>query len=232
MAKTLIKKIFKLGGIDLKRSNRAVEKYALLYDRYQKYTMIPKELFILNLDLCHSFSRLEGDYVECGVWRGGMSAAIAEVLGKRKRFHLFDSFEGLPKAKEIDGKEALAWQKNTSSEGYFDNCAADERFAIEAMKLAKHADYLLHKGWFEKTLPISITQPVSILRLDGDWYDSIMVCLENIYPKVVSGGLIIIDDYHTWDGCTRAVHDYLSKIKSPSRIHEWNNRVAYIVKKS
>lgn len=232
MAKELIRKIFNLGGVDLKRYDRSVEKYAMLYEKYKKYTMVPKELFMLNLDLCNAFKRVEGDYVECGVWRGGMSAAVSEVLGKKKQLHLFDSFEGLPPAKEIDGKEALAWQKDKKSPGYFDNCTADESYAIEAMKLAKHDNYQLYKGWFDKTLPGSIRQPIGILRLDGDWYDSIIICMEHLYPKIVEGGIIVLDDYYTWDGCTKAVHDYLSGIKSPSRICQWHNSIAYIIKKS
>lgn len=232
MAKELIKKIFNLGGVDVKRYDKAMEKYASLYDRYKKYTMVPRELFILNLHLCNAFRKVEGDYVECGVWRGGMSASIAEVLGKKRMFHLYDSFEGLPQAREIDGREALEWQKDTTSPGYFDNCAAEEKFAINAMTIAKHDHYKTYRGWFDKTLPVRTKQPIAILRLDGDWYDSIMVCLDNLYPDVVNGGLIILDDYYTWDGCAKAVHDYLSKIKSPARIYQWQNRVAYIIKKS
>jgi O-methyltransferase len=232
MAKALLKKIFKLGGVDLKRYDQSEEKYSQLYDRYKKFTMIPRELFMLNLDLCNAFKKTDGDYVECGVWRGGMSAAIAEILGKKKMVHLYDSFEGLPPAQDIDGEDAIAWQKDTNSPGYFDNCAAEEKFAIDAMAMAKHNLYETHRGWFDKTLPIRNKQPIAILRLDGDWYESIMTCLDHLYPDVVEGGLIILDDYYAWDGCARAVHDYLSKTKSPARIFQWHNRVAYILKKS
>jgi O-methyltransferase len=194
--------------------------------------MIQKEVFVLNLDLCNVNRNISGDYVECGTWRGGMSAAVAEVLGKKRQFHLFDSFEGLPPAKEIDGKEALTWQKNTSSPNYYDNCSADEKFANEAMKLANHENFKLYKGWFEKTLPGSMNKSIAILRLDGDWYDSTMTCMEELFPKVTEGGVVILDDYYTWDGCAKAVHDYLSKVKSPARVHQWHNRIAYIIKKS
>jgi O-methyltransferase len=231
MAKTLVKKIIRLGGIDLKRYDKALVEYKSLYKKYQAFTMIPEELFIANLDLCNRFSLLEGDVVECGVWRGGMAAAMAEVTGPKKRFHLFDSFKGLPPAKEIDGKEALSWQKDTESSNYHDNCAADESFVIEAFKRAKHHDYTLYKGWFENTLSKYEGGEISILRLDGDWYDSIKICLDKLFPLVKEGGLILLDDYYTWDGCTKAVHDYLCETKSPSRIYQWNNQVAYIIKK-
>jgi O-methyltransferase len=232
MTKDLIRKILRLGGVDLKRYDKAFDTYAVLYDRYKKYTMIPREFFILNLDLCSEFRKINGDYVECGVWRGGMSAAIAEVLGKDRTVHLYDSFEGLPPAKEIDGKEAIEWQKNTVAPGYFDNCTAEEKFAINALAIARHDRYEVHRGWFDRTLPERKQHSIAILRLDGDWYDSIMTCLEHLYPDVVDGGVIILDDYYTWDGCARAVHDYLSKTKSPSRVFQWHDRVAYIVKKS
>ena len=87
------------------------------------------------------------------------------------------------------------------------------------------------KGWFSDTVPHHPNQPIALLRLDGDWYDSTMVCLQNLYPKVVTGGIIIIDDYYSWDGCSKAVHDYLSSIQSVSRILTGFNRIAYIVKK-
>jgi hypothetical protein len=45
-----------------------------------------------------------------------------------------------------------------------------------------------------------------------------MICLEYLFPKVIKGGLIILDDYHVWDGCSKALHDYLSKYKCSERI--------------
>jgi O-methyltransferase len=194
--------------------------------------MVPRESFLQNLELCRTFGHVDGDFVECGVWRGGMSAAIAEVLGKERSVHLFDSFAGLPPAQEIDGKEALDWQRNTTAPGYFDNCAAEERYVVEAMRLAGHTRYTLHRGWFEKTIPGALRTPIGILRLDGDWYDSIRICLEHLFPLVSEGGIVVLDDYYTWDGCSRAVHDYLSATRSPSRVHQWRDHVAYILKKN
>ena len=57
-----------------------------------------------------------------------------------------------------------------------------------------------------------------------------MTCLEALFPLVTQGGLVIIDDYYTWDGCAKAVHDYLSSIKSACRIRQFMNDVAYITK--
>ena len=232
MTKKLVKEILRFGGIEMKRSNKSFGQYKLSYKKYRSYTMVPEAAFILNLDLCSHFEKVDGDYVECGVWRGGMSAAIAEVLGSDRQFHLFDSFQGLPTAKDIDGAEALAWQRDITSPGYFDNCRAEESYVLSAMKLAGHKKYQIHPGWFDKTIPQFGNHPIAILRLDGDWYDSTWVCMEYLFPKVIDGGIVLLDDYYTWDGCAKAVHDYLSKTKSPSRVCQWNNQIAYILKKN
>lgn len=229
MAKGLIKKIARLGGVDLTRYNRIQDTYRSLYKKYQSFTMIPEDIFINNLELSNQFLHLNGDIVECGVWRGGMTAALAEVAGTKRKIHLFDSFEGLPPAQEIDGADALAWQKNTNSDSFFDNCTADESFAMEAMKKSG-AIYRLYKGWFQNTLDQYEGTPIAILRLDGDWYESVKVCLDKLYPLVTKGGVVIIDDYYTWAGCARAVHDYLAETKSESRLYQWRNTVAYLIK--
>jgi len=73
-------------------------QYEKLYHKYRDFTMLLYENFALNLELCERFKDVKGCIVECGVWRGGMSAAMAEVLGYERTYYLFDSFEGLPQA--------------------------------------------------------------------------------------------------------------------------------------
>lgn len=201
-----------------------------VFAKYKEYTMIPEDVYVENLLLVSNFSQKRGCVVECGVWRGGMSAGIAEILPNRKHY-LFDSFEGLPEAKDIDGTKALQWQKNVDGKNYYNNCAAEMGFAEEAMKMSS-SKYELIKGWFNETLPSAqFEDEIIILRLDGDWYESTMDCFKNLYSKVATGGIVILDDYYTWDGCSRAVHDYLSSIKSVSRISQSSLGVPYIIKK-
>ncbi|NJN42413.1 MAG: hypothetical protein HC811_09525 [Flammeovirgaceae bacterium] len=226
-----MKKIIQLAK-ETKRKRDKRHLYSTLFEKYKEYTMIPRESFTHNLDLCNHYRDIPGDYVECGVWKGGMSAAIAEELGKEREVHLFDSFQGLPPVEEIDGKEAASWQEKTDSPNYYNNCKADEEHAIQSMRMAGHQNYQLYRGWFGETLPTFGEHPIAILRLDGDWYKSVLTCLEILFPKVVHGGIVILDDYYTWDGCSRAVHDYLSTIKSPSRIYQWKETVPYILKKN
>lgn len=200
----------------------------VLYEKYKSFTMVEAPYFLHNLYIAEKSRKVDGDVVECGVWRGGMIAGIAEVIGPKKHYHLYDSFEGLPEAKEIDGISALSWQKNTEGAFYFDNCKAEIAFAEKAMQMAG-APFTCHKGWFSDTVPNCNLENISLLRLDGDWYESTMVCLQHLFPRVVKGGVVIIDDYYTWDGCSRAVHDYLSSIKSVSRIFEFKG-IAYLIK--
>jgi len=201
------------------------------FDKYKSYTMIPRKTFIANLRLVSLVKNVEGIVVECGVWRGGMIAGIAEILGQEREYYLFDSFEGLPDAKDIDGQAAKDWQMDTSGSFYFNNCKAEMSFAEKAMQIGKVKHYHLIKGWFSDTLPLfSHKKPIALLRLDGDWYESTMDCLINLFPKVAKNGLIIIDDYYMWDGCARAVHDYIAENKLPYRIRSFNSEVCYIQK--
>ena len=202
-----------------------------IYSKYKTYSMVSKDIFIENLYLCKNLAPADGCVVECGVWKGGMSAAMAEVLGPHRRYYLFDSFEGMPPAKKIDGESALKWQQDVKSPNYFDNCRIDAGYAQDAMHLSNASHYQLIKGWFSETLPsFKPEEPIAVLRIDSDWYDSTLGCLNSLYKYIDRGGLIIIDDYNYWDGCPRAVHDFLSTNKLIERINQSRNGVTFIIK--
>lgn len=210
-------------------TRRENAKLTRVYAKYRDHTMVPQSLFIRNLQLVEEYRNVPGCVVECGVWRGGMIAGMAEVLGDDRAYVLFDSFEGLPPAKEVDGPAALAWQSDTAAPGYYDNCAAERRWAEEAMARARVRDARFVQGWFDQTVPVFTPPgPIAVLRLDGDWYDSIMVCLTHLVPHIAPGGVVILDDYYTWDGCSRAVHDYLAAQKSTARIAQFRDGVCYL----
>lgn len=199
-----------------------------LYRKYRQHTMIPQPVFVDNLRLVRSHALRGGAVVECGVWRGGMSAAVAELLGPQRDYYLFDSFEGLPEAQSIDGAAALAWQSDKSSPTYFDNCKAEMELAERAMKMSSALRVHIIKGWFAETLnTFPPGERIAVLRLDGDWYESTMQCLTELYPRVSPNGLIIFDDYYAWDGCALAVHDYLSRMRLPCRLQQSRHGVCY-----
>ena len=198
-----------------------------LYRKYKQYTMIPEGAYFDNLRLATRVAAIEGNIVECGTWRGGMIAGIAEVLGSQRRYYLCDSFQGLPPAKEIDGEAARNWQADTASPGYHNNCLASEEDVRAAMSMSPASDYKILKGWFEETLPTFPREPIALLRMDADWYDSTKCILENLAERVVPGGLIVIDDYYTWEGCTLAVNEFAARNKW--QIRQSRRGVCYVV---
>ena len=195
-------------------------RYRQIFRKFRNFTMIPRVSYTANLRLAATVRNVSGDIVECGTWRGGMIAGIADVLGPNRNYRLFDSYEGMPPAKEIDGPLALAWerQQGIATLGYHNHARASEQEAEAAMKLSRTRHFKITKGWFEETLPQTPRMPIALLRLDGDWYDSTICALENLAPCVTSGGLIIVDDYYLFDGCTRAVNEYAAAHNW--RIHE------------
>jgi O-methyltransferase len=214
---------------------RARSAFRAIYRKYRAFTMIYETMYVDNLELCARFAATPGCVVECGVWRGGMSAGMAEVLGTDRQYFLFDSFEGLPPAREeLDGASAVMWQGNTNSPTYYNNCAAAQEEAAAAMKLSGATSFSLVKGWFNETLPRFVPPcEIAVLRLDGDWYDSTRVCLESLYPHVAPGGIVVFDDYYVWDGCARAVNEFLAGLASPNsvpRLWQFRDRTAYLMK--
>jgi O-methyltransferase len=200
-----------------------------LHRQLADLTMVPLTQFVDNLVAARLARSVPGDLVECGAWRGGMSAGLAWALPDRHSV-LLDSFEGLPDARDIDGPAAVHWSTVVRDH---DNCRAEERWAHDAMARVGQTDYELVRGWFDDTVPALAAEgrPIAVLRLDGDWYDSTMVCLEHLFPLVSPNGIVIIDDYFDWDGCSRAVHDYLSRVGSAERLRTSGaHEFAYVVK--
>lgn len=194
-------------------------EYAL-FRKYRDRSMVPRRTFVDNLRLMRTL-RVAGPVVECGCWEGGMSGAIAEVL-RGRHFYLLDSFEGLPDA----GVEDTERDRSLLAR---DRLVSAEDIASNTMRRSG-ADFTLVRGWFKETVPTLDVDGIAVLRLDGDLYDSTLVCLENLLPRVVPGGLVIIDDYGHWDGCTRAVHDYLSSVKATEEIRHTRYGVTYLVR--
>jgi hypothetical protein len=193
-------------------------RYRRIAGKYRRWTMVPKEEYINSLRIAAQIKNIPGVIVECGTWRGGMIAGIADVLGSSRRYYLFDSFEGLPPAKEIDGTEALAWQSDKSGPEHYNNCAASEEEAREAMAKSSATDYRIIKGWFNSTLPrMDSSENIALLRMDADWYDSTKCILDHLGGLVVPGGIVIVDDYYMWEGCTIAVNEYAAA-------HKWRIR--------
>ena len=224
-----------LEGLKLARRVPGLARYAKqdlqlrkIYRKYKNFTMIAPDDYVENLRLAAQTTTVPGAIVECGTWRGGMIAGMADVLGPGRRYLLFDSFLGLPPAQKIDGAAALAWQSDKTGPAYNNNCTASEDDAKAAMSMSPATDYRIVKGWFSDTLPTAkMSEPIAVLRLDADWYDSTKCVLDNLACHVAPGGMIIVDDYHTWEGCTVAVNEAAASRKW--RIRQSRGGVCFIV---
>ena len=186
---------------------------------------------------------IPGVFVEFGTWRGGCSVAM--LLTQRAFFgsvvrsvYMFDSFEGLPNVTEKDGPLARDYQNGVDKESFHDNCMAAQSELESLLKEYDFdsSDYKIIRGWFSKTvfeLKDELKEKkIAILRLDGDWYDSTDVALRGCCPNVSEEGVVIVDDYYAWDGCARAVHDYISYKDLPYRIKSLPyNFGAYFIKR-
>jgi len=199
-------------------------------------------------------NNIGGSFVECGVWKGGAVGlmALANLReGKTRRdLHLFDAFQDIcePDAK-IDGVKASNEVKEYTGKsghdtgllkpvtGFYDFLGGAG--SIEENKTllehtigypSEHTHY--HKGWFQETLPSKHEEvgSIAILRLDGDWYASTKVCLEYLYDKVVPGGFIIIDDYGAYEGCRKAVDEFMELNKITTFLSTVDNNVRYFIK--
>jgi len=149
-----------------------------------------------------------GDIVECGTARGGSAALMGLTLKElraRRLLWVFDTFEGLPAPSKRDPDLDVANLYTGSCVGTFDE--VQELFE----KLGILRDTHLIKGLFQTTVPKSEVGPIAVLHLDGDWYDSVRVCLDHLYDRVSSGGVIQIDDYGHWEGARAAVDDFMNK---------------------
>lgn len=168
--------------------------------------------------------QVPGDLMETGVWRGGaciLMRGVLKAFGDNERtVWVADSFAGLPPPNE---------QKYPADRG--DNHHEFKELAIPMEQVqANFRQYGLLdpqvrflKGWFSETLPDAGVSQISVLRLDGDMYESTMDALTHLYPKLSPGGYCIVDDYGAIPACRQAVRDYRAAqgIDEPITMIDW-----------
>ncbi|MGE0821069.1 MAG: TylF/MycF/NovP-related O-methyltransferase [Candidatus Binatia bacterium] len=177
------------------------------------YTMVTSKNLANLYSLVQQLNRMDiqGDIVECGVWNGGSAAIMGLACldgdkAKTRNMWLFDSFSGLPRPGAKDGE----LEKKAFFEGW--NKGEIEKVKQAFRKLGVPIDHVrIIPGWFEETLKTVSLRRVSLLHIDADWYNSVKVALETLYDKVVPGGFVVLDDYGYWEGCKKALDDYIAE---------------------
>jgi predicted O-methyltransferase YrrM len=200
----------------------------------RQFSMVSRERLINLYDQCNKFINTSYSFVECGVAKGGCLAMMKSIAGKNNRIYGFDSFEGMPNITNEDLGDSNRSNPLSGSGKVGDNLSGGIENVYNTFKTLNIDMKNVHliKGFFKDTLnvPENIENigEIGVLRLDGDWYESTMVCLEKLYDKVVPGGVIIIDDYGHWIGAKRATDEFRSKyniisplIKTDYTEHYW-----------
>jgi O-methyltransferase len=160
-----------------------------------------------------------GDFIEAGVWRGGaciFAKALLDAAGSEKSVWVADSFQGVPPPNAAKYPADAGDQLYKSPEiavSLEDVIANFKRFGL----LDDRVKFL--PGWFQDTLPSAPIEQLSVLRLDGDLYESTWDSLTSLYSKLSVGGYCIVDDYHDLPACTQAVEDFRAKHGIAEEIH-------------
>lgn len=206
------------------------------------YTMTsPERIFALTQAVRYVVARsMGGAFVECGVWRGGSVLAMIltlQELGVADRpIYLYDTFEGMtaPTSEDRSAYEPPAmntWlQAHAEAQKPWQQYFDPQLFSLEGVRsMLARTGYPLEQlhfvqGPVERTLPDHAPERIALLRLDTDWYESTRHELTHLYPRLASGGVLIVDDYGHWEGCRRAVDEYFgSRAAQPVLL----NRVDY-----
>jgi hypothetical protein len=194
-----------------------------IIDEVRPYTMVGAErtygfMQATRYIACH---RLPGAIVECGVWKGGAvmaSIRVLQAMGVTDReYYLYDTYEGMPQPGVLDQR-----LNGTSADPDFHRlrisdhsshwCRAEFEDVRDRVLRTGYDPDRIHfvKGRVERTIPDVMPERIAILRLDTDWYESTKHELEHLFPRLVQGGVLILDDYGHWLGARQAVNEYFA----------------------
>jgi len=236
-------------GVAVEQEGRGAHAFPMDFDaadveiclRVAPYTMTtPPRIYALIRAVEYVTARaVPGAFAECGVWRGGSMMAVAITLlrlGVTDRdLYLFDTFTGMTAPSDEDVKRS----GERAADLLADESPGSDIWAIaplddvrEAMLSVGYPQERIHfvQGPVEETLPASAPDEIALLRLDTDWYSSTKHELEHLYPRLTSGGVLILDDYGYWQGARRATDEYMSEIGVPVLLNRIDNTARIALK--
>ncbi len=187
------------------------------------YTLVGRERIrnLYRLARRIEAEKIPGDVVECGVCNGGTAAILARSATRSalgRTVWLLDSFQGMPTVAPEDGAAC----DREPAEAHVGKEVGDI-FRVREVLRRVGADMnrvRIVAGWFQETFPTLCVERIALLNIDADWYESVKLCLETFYERVVSGGFVSIDDYGHWPGCRKAVHEFLDSRGLSYKLHE------------
>lgn len=229
MLKNIIKTIIhKMGYLVIKNKLppevESDKEFVEILEKCKDYTMAPADRSYTLFEAVKYVvgAGIPGDFVECGVWRGGQSMLMAHTLiglnQTNRDLWLYDTFAGMSKLTEQDislttGKSAQLWWEEGKKAGYNDWCYAPLEEVQKNLGATGYPKDRMHfvKGKVEETIPQTRPEKISILRLDTDFYESTYHELKHLFPLLEKGGVLVIDDYGSWKGAREAVDQYFQE---------------------
>jgi hypothetical protein len=197
-----------------------------LYELCKPYTMTSLErMYALYQAVKHVVkNNIEGDFVECGVWKGGSSMLMAATLNHLKehtrKIYLYDTYEGMSEPTSHDVKydgnsAAILLNDDIKEKATSIWCYSPLEEVKQNFRLINYPseNVFFIKGKVEDTIKKNQHDSIALLRLDTDWYESTyheMMCL---YPALTVNGVLIIDDYGHWQGARDAIDQYITENK-------------------
>lgn len=196
-------------------------EFRTILDRCSRDTMLSLEaLYALYSSARYvDANGIPGAIVQCGAWRGGSARLILETLrtspDTNRDIYLYDTFEGMPQpgsedrhgasnepASRIVQRHAPSGRWLSASEEVVWTTVVASGYPTEKVRLVK--------GLVEETVPGTAPEKIALLHLDTDWYASTRHELIHLYPRLSSGGVIVIDDYGAWKGARKATDEYFA----------------------
>lgn len=206
----------RLKNIGDRRLIRQIQNHKLTYLSRSKMELISQT--------CRAIEEqhLAGAFIEAGCALGGSAILISSIKRPDRPFLAYDTFSMIPpptdedtpdvhlryriisegKSEGIDGDQYYGYQENLYKR-------VQQNFADFGLDCAERNISLI-QGLLQESM--SIKQPVAFAHIDVDWYDPVKTCLERIFPNLIVGGSLILDDYHDWGGCRKAVDTYLQTV--------------------
>ena len=241
MIKQSIKKLLKLFSYEIKKIHKSnnltfnseqKNNFELYYKLCEKESLnVSKERFLSLYQSINYICKnnISGDFVECGVFKGGSAMMMAYALQEfnlnnknNKKIWLYDTFEGMANPGKHDenilNQKAILELKRIKKEENKKDIWAFSSINYVDQNILKtgiaRENIVFVKGLVENTLNEKKPNEISLLRLDTDFYESTKIELETLYPLLVKGGILIVDDYGHWKGCKKAVDEFFQDKKN------------------
>jgi len=175
------------------------------------YTLVSTERLLNVLDSVEKviLNDIPGDFIEIGVWKGGLIMAMAlkcKQMNASRKIHAYDTFEGMT-APTVEDRDLTG----TLAEKIIDSikCYSSYDETVANIERARYENIEYHRGDILQTSVEDIPKEIALLRLDTDWYESTKFELLHFEKNVSKGGFIIVDDYGHWEGCKKAVDEFI-----------------------